>query len=365
MDGNDVKVTKASTLEETDRKCPKCGGVMDFDPTTGKMLCPFCDYSEEIAVNNNAPLSAVEMDLESADKTANCNWGAEKKTIICKSCGAETIYDALEVANECPYCGSNQVMPANDENTMAPGGVVPFAITDEQASANFKNWIGKKFFCPKLAKESARPDSFKGIYLPYWTFDAQTDSKYEAQYGVERQVKTKDHVQTVIDWYPSKGSFSKFFDDELVIGTNQHDTQMLKCIEPFNTADNKAYKPEYVAGFAAERYSIGVKDAWQTAKKSISNKILGGISEKVRKKENSNMVRVKDVQTEFSALTYKYLLLPIWCSSFRYNNKVYQFVVNGQTGKVYGRTPVSTIKVIIVILCVLLVLGIIFFMMNN
>ena len=63
------------------------------------------------------------------------------------------------------------------------------------------------------------------------------------------------------------------------------------------------------------------------------------------------------MSTVYSKITYKYLMLPIWVSSFKYNDKVYQFMVNGQTGKVSGKTPVSAIKVIITILAVLAVLG--------
>ena len=152
MDNINETVTKSTTLNETDKKCPQCGGIMDFDPNIGAMACPYCGYEEEIVQDEAG--SAAELDFASAEKTENCNWGAEKKQIICKSCGAETIYDALDVSNECPYCGSNQVMEAKDDNTIAPGGVVPFSVTSEQASENFRKWIGGKFFCPKLAKES-------------------------------------------------------------------------------------------------------------------------------------------------------------------------------------------------------------------
>ncbi len=111
----------ASTMEETDKKCPSCGGVMDFDPATGGLSCPYCGHMEEITVNKQEALSAEELALDKADKLENCDWGAEKKTIICNSCGAESVYDALEIAAVCPFCGSNQVMEAADQNTMAPG----------------------------------------------------------------------------------------------------------------------------------------------------------------------------------------------------------------------------------------------------
>ena len=96
------------TKEETDRKCPQCAGTMDFDPATGGLKCPFCDYEEVI---------------QQAEETANCNWGVETKTVICKMCGGESVYDALQIAGECPYCGPNQVMEEKGKNTLAPGGV--------------------------------------------------------------------------------------------------------------------------------------------------------------------------------------------------------------------------------------------------
>lgn len=365
MDGmnNDVVMTKASTLKETDKKCPKCAGVMDFDPNIGAMACPYCGYEEEIVNEDSSKVE--ELAFESAQKTESCNWGAAKKQIICKSCGAETIYDALDVASECPYCGSNQVMEAGDENTLAPGGVVPFQITNEQASKNFKQWIGKKFFCPKLAKQSAEPDAFTGIYLPYWTFDANTFSRYSGKYGIDRTESYKDsngnrQTRTVTDWHRTSGTYEEFIDDELIQGSERHDVKMLKGLEPFDTTKSVPYKPEYVAGFAAERYSVGIKDAWEKAKVSISSTLKSHISSKIIRDHNADHASDVKVNTTFKNITYKYLMLPIWCSSFKYKDKVYQFMVNGQTGKVYGKTPVSVGKIILVVAIVLAILFIIF-----
>ena len=361
---NEISPNITDTVSETDRKCPQCDGVMNFDPEIGKTLCPFCGYEEEIEEDEVFSSSAEELDFEQAELTGNCNWGVEKKTVICKNCSAETIYDALDVANECPYCGSNQVMEAHDKNSLAPNGVVPFSITSDTAASNFKKWIGKKFFCPKLAKESAKPDSFKGIYLPYWTFDAQTQTRYVAHYGKERRVKSGDNYKTVVDWYKTKGTYSEFIDDQLVLASTKHDSAILKRLEPFNTAENKAYKPEYVAGFLAERYSIGLQDGWTKAKEFIQLRLQKNITEKIRKSNHADRVKNLRINTAYSNITYKYLMLPIWISSFQYNGKIYQFMVNGQTGKVYGQTPISVIKVILTILGIILAIGLVITLYN-
>lgn len=349
---NDMNLTE--TKEETDKKCPQCGGVMDFNPATGNLKCPYCDYEEEIKADASAPSKAEELDFTKAEHTANRDWGVKTKTVHCKACGAESIYDLQQTSAVCPFCGSNQVMEANDEDTIAPGGVVPFSISDKEASNLFHQWIKKKWFCPKLAKESAKPNSFKGIYLPYWTFDSDTFTTYNGEYGIDRTVKDKDgHSKTVTDWHRTNGTHKQFIDDALVLASTKHNSSMLKGIEPFDTENNKPYTPEYLAGFVAERYSIGLNDAWGLAQKIIHKMLDNSISSKIRKEHRADRVRDLKLNTEYSNITYKHLLLPIWVSNFKYNDKVYQFVVNGQTGKINGDTPVSVPKIIITVVAVI------------
>ena len=352
------------TKKETDRKCPQCGGVMDFDPREGKLHCPYCDYLEEILAENEEETVAEEQDFETAEQTGNCNWGVEKKTVLCKACGGEMVYDSLEIAGECPYCGSNQVMEAKTENTLAPGGVCVFKLDAKQAAEKFMTWIKKRWFCPKEAKETAKPKDFKGVYLPYWTFDTQTTTKYSAEYGIRRQKRTKEETVTVTDWYKCSGTYHEFIDDQTVCGTTRHEKSLLNGVQPFNTADNKIYKPEYVAGFASERYSIGLKDAWETAKALITTRLRNNITRKIRTEHHADDVRYLQVSPSFSGIKYKYLLLPVWMACFKYKGKMYRFMVNGQTGRVSGKLPISPVKVAITVVGAIAVLALMWFISN-
>ncbi len=352
------------TKEETDRKCPACGGTMDFDPGTGGLSCPYCGHTEEI-VTAREKRSAQELDFSQAEKTGNCNWGAAKKVVICKSCGAESVYDALEIANECPYCGSNQVMEEKDKDTLAPGGVCPFQIDKKQAGGRFKRWLKHKWFCPRQAKEMAKPEAFQGVYLPAWTFDSQTDSQYRAKYGIDRVIKTKESTRTETKWYSTRGVYREFIDDQVVFASERYDRGLLSQIQPFDTAHNVEYKPEYVAGFAAERYSLGLKDAWEKARELIRTRLRSNVEQKIRRETQADHVSQLQMDTSFSGITYKYLLLPVWISSFTYQGKVYQFMVNGQTGRVGGRTPISWVKVALTVLGVALFMALIYYLNNS
>lgn len=351
---DDFDLDKAKTMTETDRKCPQCGGTMDFDPALGKLHCPYCDYTEDIPEAEMVESKAQELDFESAEFTGNCDWGVASKTVTCKNCGAITVYDALEVANECPYCGSNQVMEASDVKTLAPGGVVAFKITAKEAGERFVKWLKGKWFTPSAAKKSCEADAFTGIYLPYWTFDTNTYSTYTGEYGYNKKRVKDGKEETYTEWHSTSGNFEYFVDDELVCGTTTHDEGILKSIEPFNTEDNKAYRPEYIAGFAAERYSIGLKDAWKKAKESIRQHLISLIGNKIVEEHNADTYRNIKLQADFKDITYKYLMLPIWISSFTYKDKVYQFMVNGQSGKVGGKAPISPWRVLFAIALVIL-----------
>ena len=346
-----------STMKETDRKCPDCGATMDFDPSTGGLYCPYCDHREDIASENTQGESvASEQDFASAEFTGNCDWGVAQKTVTCKSCGAVSVYDALEVANECPYCGSNQVMEANDVQTLAPNGVVTFRITAQEAGAKFTQWLSKKWFAPRAAKRSARADKFKGIYLPYWTFDSDTVTEYTAEYGIDRTEGSGDKQRTVTDWHRTSGVYDEFIDDQLVAGTGDQNVNMLRQIEPFDTKDNKSYKPEYLAGFLAERYSVGLKDAWEKAKDFIRARLKSAIEGKIMREHHADHVRNFKGNTQFSNITYKYLMLPVWMSAFKYKDKTYQFVVNGQSGKVGGKYPISPLRVAIAVIIAIIII---------
>lgn len=335
-----------------DAECPSCGASIEFNPENGKLTCPYCGYETEIAKPDDEKNQvAQEMDFYAAEKRGNFDWGVEKKTVICSECAAETIYDALQVADTCPYCGSHQVMEATTVDTLAPNGVCTFQITDKEAGIYFHAWLKKRIFTPRAAKISAKPDAFKGVYLPYWTFDTKTGSHYTANYGIDRVVKEKDgetHIET--DWYTTTGFYQEFIDDQLVSATTRYDHKILGKIEPFNLLDNKSYKSEYVTGFLAERYSIGLEDGWGIAQQDIHDHIHSEISSKVRFECGADRVTNIQFSTTYDNITYKYLMLPIWLSSFQYKNKVYQFMVNGQTGKVGGKAPISPIRVAIAVI---------------
>lgn len=356
---------RVKTLEETDRKCPACGGGMDFSPLTGGLKCHYCDYEQEIpaaaSTDAGTPAAAMEQDFASAEETGNCNWGVEKKSVVCKSCGAESVYDALQVAGECPYCGSNQVMDAAGKKTLTPGGVCVFKIDAQRAGANFKNWLNRKWFCPGDAKKKAQPEAFNGVYLPYWTFDADTSSQYNGEYGRYRTRKVKDRTVRYTEWHSTHGVHHEFINDELVSGTdpNRQEMSIFSLAEPFNTEDNLVYKPEYVSGFVAERYSVGLKAAWEKAKGIIAGKLRRSIADKIVRENRADTSRVHSVITTYLNIKYKYLLLPVWVSTFKYKNKMYRFVVNGQTGKVGGHTPISALRVAIAVILALIAAGVI------
>lgn len=162
MSTQEVENVKQVKLD-FDAECPSCSATIEFNPATGKLACPYCGFETEIATpEQEEEKVAREMDFLTAEERGNFNWGVEKKTVICEACAAETIYDALQVADSCPYCGSHQVMEASAENTLAPNGVCAFEVTDKQAGEHFQKWIKGRWFTPKAAKNSARLMPLKG-----------------------------------------------------------------------------------------------------------------------------------------------------------------------------------------------------------
>lgn len=359
------EIKKEVTEKETDKKCPNCGATVVYNPALRKMHCEYCGYECELP-QADANNDVVEIDFESAVNTESCEWGVEKKSVECKHCGAVSIYDALETAAVCPFCGSTQVMPAATDKTIAPGGVCPFTVTKESASESFAKWLKRKWFTPRKAKKSANPEAFKGIYLPYWTYDAQTTSNFTARAGYDQRVKKKDgSYETQTTWRPVSGVYQEFIDDETVMASKRHQDSGVKKCGPFKLSKLIPYNPKALAGFVAERYSIGLKEGWEIAQTSIQSKLQSSIENYVKYHWSCDRASSVHFSTLYSKITYKYVLMPVWMSSFQYKDKTYQFVVNGQTGKVGGKAPVSAFRVILAILIGIGIIAGIYYLSNT
>ena len=348
-------IKKETTMDVTDKKCPNCAGTIEYDPDTLKMTCPFCGYMREIPRPEEAK-DIEELDFESAKLRKSLDWGTSKKQIICKNCAAEALYDEADTASCCPFCGSTQVMPVdNDENVMAPQGVVPFEISNQKASDLFSKWLKSRLFVPNLAKETCKAENFQGLYLPYWTYDTDTTSAYDAKLGFDSRQGDK----TVTTWRNYRGVYQEFIDDQIVYASKKTKNPHINTVSVYDFTKLKVYSPEYIAGFAAERYTLGLDDGWEVAKGLIKTRLKNNLSSKLKRQYHADHVGKLDMSTSFENITFKYILAPIWIANFKFADKEYSFAVNGQTGKVAGNAPISPIKVLIAVLIALAIIGVI------
>ncbi|HOO61510.1 MAG TPA: hypothetical protein PKV44_03690 [Bacillota bacterium] len=364
IDTGEERIITEVTEDVTDKKCPNCAATIVFDPATGGMFCEFCGYRAELPPADKEA-AVCEMDFNEATARASYDWGAQKKIVVCKNCGGEGVYDALITSEICPFCGSTNVMPTTDSESMAPGGVVPFEIPKERTGELFQKWIKSKFFAPSDAKKNAKSDAFQGVYLPYWTYDAKTSSTFTGRAGFDKRVKRGDNYVTETTWRRVSGVYQEDIDDQTVVASKRNENSGVKQCEPFNFAKLVPYSPQIVAGFIAERYSIGLEEGWENAQKIIRDRLHSNIRSYIINRWHSDRADSIQFSTVYSNITYKYILVPIWISSFKYKEKVYQFVVNGQTGKIGGKYPISAIRVILTIIAVIAVIGLLYAFANS
>lgn len=362
---NMQNIEQASTVDVTDKKCPNCGATVTYNPETLTMACDFCGYTRELP-KPDMGATVQEIDFASATIRSSKNWGSKMKSINCKNCGGETIYDDAETAACCPFCGSTNVMPVdNDEDVMAPGGVVPFEISQDKAAALFQTWIKKKWFVPNAAKKSCAAKNFNGLYLPYWTYDTLTTSPYSARIGFEYKVKRGDGYETKVNWRNCSGIYQEFIDDQVVYASTKTTDPNIKKVSDFNFSKLRAYDPQFVAGFGAERYTLGLDDGWEEAKKLIMNRLRSGIRSDIQKRYRPDRIENINFSTAYDKVTFKYVLAPIWLANYKFNGKVFNLAVNGQTGKISGEAPVSPWKVAIFVAILIAIFILIAVLLNN
>ncbi len=339
-------------------KCPSCGGTAVFDPESQMLKCEYC--------NSEHPIEALggtieEKDFFSVDESASQDWGGQTRVVRCNNCGGETILEFNEISTRCAFCGSPQVVDTDELPGIKPESVIPFKIDKKRAKDFFKTWVSKRFWAPRALKRDYQMDkTFKGVYIPYWTYDTQTYSDYNGQAGnyyyvtqrytvmVDGRPQMRTRQVQKIRWFPVAGNYNKFFDDVLVNDSGKIDQPMIAAIQPFNLKELTLYNPKYLAGFAAEKYQNGVKKIWERAKDLIRQRIRNDINVIILR--SADVVGTININTSYNDVTYKHMLLPVWISAYMFRGKLYNFYINGQTGEVQGKSPISVFKVIVAIL---------------
>jgi len=287
--------------------------------------------------------------------------------VKCESCGATVTFTPPEVAGECSFCGVKIVaQPKSADPLVAPEGLLPFAISTTESTESVKRWLASLWFAPNALKKFAYHEAIDGVYLPFWTYDAHTASYYtgergEHYYETETYIERDDQGNPVTRtrqvqrtrWYAASGTVSRWMDDVLVPASKSVSQPRLQSLEPWDLDALKPFEPAFLSGFKAQRYQVELPDGFEEAKRIVAPIIEQDVREDIGGDEQ----RIESISTSYSAVTFKHILLPVYIGAYRFNQKVYQIMVNARTGEVQGDRPYSVWKILFLVLFLIVVIG--------
>lgn len=329
--------------------CGGCGADLAFDPREQAPKCPYCGFvapapEGDRAVRENDLLAALE---KAAERRAEVARKEDLHEVRCDNCHATVQFHGALTAQRCPYCAQSMAREGVHESTqrLAVDGIVPFQIESAVARANLKLWVKSRWFLPSALGRKGIDAAFQGVYLPFFTFDALTANRYRGMRGEHYYVTVGSgknrRTERRTRWYPASGSFRRFFDDVLENAGSGLPESELAALEPWPLDGLKPWAPEFLAGYLARTYERPLPECFASARKQVEREL----DLEVRQRIGGDVQQVDSIDTDWSALTYKHVLLPVWIASYRWKSKTYRVVVNAATGEVQGERPWSWLKI--------------------
>lgn len=341
--------------------CGECGADLVFSIGKQSLECPYCHTVKQIEIPPDEEI--VEQDLEAmlariqelkrTGEVDKSNTGEHE--IRCESCGADVIFLGTLTSSACPYCASPlQRDKVHDAPQRIPvNAVLPFAIPQEKAAANLRAWVQSLWFAPNQFKKQGAEGKFSGVYLPYFTFDALTFTRYVGERGDHYYVTVgtgKDAKQERrTRWTTVNGQFRSNFDDVPVLAVHGQDPTLIRALEPWPFHLCKPFRQELLAGFFSRTYDIELAECFREARGRMERAITAEVNQRIGGDEQS----ITSQKSQYSALAYKHLLLPVWLMVYRYQDRPYRIAVNAATGEVQGERPYSWVKISLTIASVL------------
>lgn len=347
--------------------CNGCGANLTYKPGTDSLTCEFCGAKNEIP-KIDGEVSEQNFDEFIAKETENAPV-LKVSSVNCHNCGATTTVDPKLQSADCPYCDTPLVLSnKKEENLIRPGGIIPFKINKNQTLEIFKKWLGGLWFAPNSLKNAINTvDKFSAMFIPFWTFDADCKCPYAGMRGdhyyVTEYYTTTENGNTVqrsrqvqkTRWTPVSGTVTHFLDDVLVQASKSLNEKKVDQLGPWETNKSEVFNEAYLAGVITERYQINLKDAFNIGKVKMDD-ITRDV---IRRDIGGDVQKILQMRPNYKDITFKHILLPIYISAYRHNNKLYNVYVNGVSGKLIGDRPYSWIKITLLVIAILAVIGII------
>ena len=345
--------------------CPTCGAEATWNPAKQALVCGFCGTVSpgKLGTSPTGEETVEEHDLVAALRSipdSRRGWQAEKTQVRCQQCNAISVFDPDKIGKRCDFCGSSSLVPYTElKEAFCPESLLPIKLADSAVRDSIRTWYGSRWFAPNALGTKALTDTLKGIYIPYWTFDAQVHASWTAESGYYYYVteyytdangnQQSRQVQQV-RWESSAGALSHFFDDELVPATKGVNAALLSKVGTFPTQQLVPYDPGFLAGWTVERYQIDLVTAAGRARDSMASQVQSMCSRQVPGDTQRNL----QVSADWAGQTFKHILVPIWLLSYDFNGKSFQVVVNGYTGEIAGERPYSFWKIFFLVAGILI-----------
>ena len=351
------------SIEEHRFPCHQCGADVRYEPGAQHLTCDFCGHTQPLDDEGpwNNPIVELDYQTALAADLPDSDW-EETRVITCPECAAQVELGDTTHATECPFCATPVVTDTGVNRHIKPKGLLPFDLDEKRARAEMAEWLGRLWFAPNGLGEFARKGRrIQGIYVPFWTFDAQTKSSYSGERGtdyyVSRTVTRNGKTQTIQErktrWRRVSGRVARFFDDILVVASKSLPAKYIDNLAPWDLSQMEPYIPEYLAGYRAEAYSVELEDGYTEARAHMDRVILRDVKFDI----GGDRQRVHSVNTKVSDVTFKHVLLPVWMAAYKFRGETYRVVINGRTGRVSGERPWSVMKIAMAVVFGLLVAG--------
>ena len=324
-------------------KCPACGGGMSFDSSLQKVKCPYCDTEYEMETLKELD-EALQEDQEelSWEPASGSQWkeGEEEvlRRYICQSCGGEIITDATTAASACPYCDNPVVMAEHLSGSLRPDCLIPFKLDKKAAEAALKKHLSGKLLLPKVFKDENHIREIKGIYVPFWLYDAQVDADFHYRATRLRHWSDSNYSYTETTHFSVRRGGELRFSGVPVDGSAKMEDALMESIEPYDLSEAVDFQTAYLAGYFADRYDVAAEQSQERANERIRQSTRDAFLQTVH---GYASVMPQGSNIRLSSSKIRYALLPVWVLNTQYRGENYIFAMNGQTGRFVGNLPVD------------------------